>query len=81
MAGWYWGMAILAVMAWVALDVFTETLPWHLIDPTRPDRKKAGMVIISLLGGGLLTLYHELMLWVWMGIQHILGLDISEMGM
>lgn len=79
MADWYWGMAILAVMAWVALDAFTEFLPWHLIDPTRPDRRNVGIVIIAILGSGLLTLYHEIMLMVWSGIKHLLGLDISEM--
>ncbi len=79
MANWYWGLGLLAVMAWVAVDAFTELLPWHLIDPTRPGRRRTGTVIIVILASALLTLYQELMQWVWMGIKHLLLIDVSEM--
>jgi hypothetical protein len=76
---WQWLTAfiLMAVFTWVALDLLMDALPWSLLDKSRPGRRQIGFALIFGLGLGGYSLLSELLVFVWMGIKHVLLLDLE----
>jgi len=76
---WQWVAAFLlmALLTWVVLDLLADALPWSLLDKSYPGRRQIGFALIFGLGFGGYAFLSELLVFVWMGIKHVLLLDLE----
>ncbi len=78
MLGWIVAGALMIIFSWTALSFLFDNLPWKLIDKTRPGQKIFGIILMTLIGLGGMKFCVDLLKWVWIGLKHILFLDIEE---
>ena len=74
---WIVGGVLMLIFAWTALSLLVDSLPWKLVDKTRPGQKIFGIALMIVTGTIGLKVCQELLYWVWMGLKHILLLDIE----
>ncbi len=74
---WIVGGVLMIIFAWTALSLLVDSLPWKLIDKTKPGQKIFGIALMIVIGAMGLKICRELLYWVWGGLKHILLLDIG----
>ena len=73
---WTVGIVLMIFFCWLVLSAFTDIFPWKIIDPAQPIQKNLRNVMLAICGIGVLHLLVKFMSFVWMGLKHILLLDL-----
>ncbi len=74
---WIVGGILMIIFAWTALSLLVDSLPWKLVDKSRPGQKIFGIALMIFTGTAGLKACRELLFWVWIGLKHILLLDVD----
>jgi hypothetical protein len=74
---WITAFVLLALFSWVLLSLFWDIIPAPWINPDKPQKRIFGIVLLTVMSLLSYPLVREVMVWVWMGIRHILGLDLE----
>lgn len=77
MLSWAVGGVLMIIFSWTALSLLVDSLPWKLIDKTKPGQKIFGIALMIVSGAAGLKVCGHLMSWVWRGIKRILLVDID----
>lgn len=74
---WATAFVLLALFSWVLLSLLWDIVPTPWIKTDQPQKRIVGISL--LVGVGLLnySFASEVLEWVWMGIRHLLGLDLE----
>ena len=76
---WVVAGILLIIFTWVLMSMYIGNLPWKLLDTSKPGQKIFGVALIIIIGIAGLALFTELLNWVWVGIKHILLLDMEDL--
>ena len=74
---WVAGGVLFIFFTWTLMSLLIGKLPWKIIDITKPSQKKFGFAIIFTLGIAGLAIFTGILDWVWLGIKHILLIDME----
>lgn len=74
---WMTAIGLLILLAWVLLSFLWDVIPVPWRDTSQPQKRIVGVVLLVLIGGLNYSLAGEVLEWVWMGIRHLLGLDLE----
>jgi hypothetical protein len=74
---WTAAFVLLALFSWVLLSLFWDIVPAPWINPGKPQKRIIGIVLLFVMGLLSYSFTREVMVWVWMGIRHLLGLDLE----
>ena len=58
---WIVGGVLMIVFAWTALSLLVDSLPWKLVDKTRPGQKIFGIALMIVTGAIGLKVCDELL--------------------
>ena len=74
---WMTAFVLLVLFSWVFLSLFWNVVstPWHNL--ARPQKKIWGIISLVVIGLLSFSFASEVLGWVWMGIRHLLGLDLE----
>ena len=74
---WITALVLLAFFSWALLGLFWDVLPLSLVNSNEPQKRIFG--IAFLIVAGLLNYFfaRAVLEWVWVGLIHILGLDLE----
>ncbi len=76
---WVAALGLIALLVGVSLNLLFDNLPWNLIDKTRPGHKGIGIVLIIILAVVGAVLLNQLFPFIWMGVKHLLFLDLEDL--
>jgi hypothetical protein len=68
---------LLALFSWVLLSLLWDIVPtpWRNVD--KPQKRILGIVSLVVIGLLNFSFASGVLKWVWMGIRHLLGLDLE----
>ena len=70
---------LLALFSWVLLSLFWDIVPAPWIQADSPHKKAWGVLFLVVVGLLNYSFASHVMVWVWMGIRHFLGMDMEEL--
>ena len=76
---WVTAFILLVLFSWVLLSLLWDIVPAPWINSDKPQKKTFGIVLLAVIGLLNYSLASQVMVWVWMGIRHLLGLDLEEL--
>ena len=74
---WVTALVLMALFSWVLLSLLWDVVPAPWIHTEKPQNSFLGIVLLVVVGLLNYSFAREVMVWVWMGIRHLLGLDIE----
>ena len=74
---WVVASILLILFTWTLMSMFIGNLPWKLLDTSKHGQKIFGIALILIIGIAGLAIFTELFGWVWVGVKHILLLDME----
>ena len=74
---WIVAIILLAVFSWVFLGFFMDIIPVPFLSADNPRKRIIGVLTLGFTGVLGYSLSREVMVWVWMGLRHLLGLDME----
>ena len=74
---WIVAIILLAVFSWVLLGLFMDIIPVPFLSADNPRKRIIGVLTLGFTGVLGYSLSREVMVWVWMGLRHLLGLDME----
>jgi len=74
---WVAALGLMALLVGVSLNLLFDNLPWNLIDKTRPGHKEIGIAVIIVLAVAGAVLLNQLFPFIWIGVRHLLFLDLE----
>ncbi|NIQ03808.1 MAG: hypothetical protein GWM98_28565 [Nitrospinaceae bacterium] len=74
---WMVALALLAMFAWVLVGTIWDAIPIPGIPVEGPQKRKVGIALIIVLALVNYALAEKVLHWVWMGIRHVLFLDLE----
>ncbi len=74
---WITAFVLLALFSWVLLSLFWDIVPTPWTHPDRPQKRIKGIVLLVAIGLLNYSFASQVLVWVWMGIRHLLGLDLD----
>ena len=72
-------LVLMALFSWVLLSLFWDLVPAPWLNTDRPQKRTFGIVLLVVVGLLNYSFASEVLEWVWMGIRHLLGLDLQEL--
>lgn len=76
---WITAFVLMAFFSWVLLSLFWDLVPAPWLNTDRPQKRNFGIVLLVVVGLLNYSFASEVLEWVWMGIRHLLGLDLQEL--
>jgi len=76
---WITAFILLALFSWVLLSLLWDIVPAPWIHTDKPQKKTFGIALLVVIGLLNYSFASQVMVWVWMGIRHLLGLDLEEL--
>ena len=74
---WIVAIILLAVFSSVLLGLFMDIIPVPFLSADNPRKRIIGVLTLGFTGVLGYSLSREVMVWVWMGLRHLLGLDME----
>jgi hypothetical protein len=74
---WTIAFVLLVLFSWVLLSLLWDVVPSPWFNGDKPQERILGIVMLVVLGLFNYSFASEVLKWVWMGIRHILGLDLE----
>lgn len=74
---WMIALVLLALFAWVLLSLFWDVVPLPWLQADLPRKRVVGSALLFAVGLLNYSFAGEVLGWVWMGIRHLLGLDLE----
>ena len=74
---WITALILLAVFSWVLLGLFWDALPIPWINSDKPQKRIFGIALLIVAGLLNYSFARPVLGWVWMGLRHVLGLDLE----
>ena len=74
---WMTAFVLLALFSWVILSLFWDLVPTPWPNADQPQKRIFGIVSLVVIGLLNFSFASEVLEWVWMGIRHLLGLDLE----
>jgi len=75
---WLMAFILLALFSWTLLSLLWDIVPTPWINTNNPQKKRSGSIVLLVIFGLLnYSLTSEVLVWVWMGIRHLLGFDLE----
>ncbi len=76
---WITAFILLALFSWVLLGLLWDVLPIPGINSDNPQKRIFGIALLIVAGSLSYALARPVLGWVWMGLRHVLGLDLEEL--
>lgn len=74
---WIIALLLLAVFAWVLMGLVLDIVPTPGIRADEPRKKMMGYALLAVTGLVSYSVSKEVLVWVWRGLRHVLGLDLE----
>ncbi len=74
---WIIAFILLALFSWVLLGLFWDVLPIPGINSDNPQKRIFGIALLIVAGLLNYSFARPVLGWVWMGLRHVLGLDLE----
>ena len=74
---WMTAFVLLALFSWVLLSLLWDVVPTPWLSEDKPQKRIWGIVLLVVIGLLNYSLASEVLGWVWMGVRHLLGLDLE----
>jgi hypothetical protein len=74
---WITAFVLLALFSWVLLSLLWDVVPAPRLNTDKPQSRLFGVILLVVIGLSMYPLASEVLRWVWMGIRHLLGLDLE----
>ncbi len=74
---WITALILLAFFSWVLLGLFWDALPIPGVNSDKPQKRIFGIALLIIAGLLNYLFARSVLGWVWMGLRHILGLDLE----
>lgn len=74
---WIAALVLLSLFSWVLLSMFWDIVPAPWINTDKPQSRVLGIVLLVVIGLLNYSFASQVLVWVWMGIRHMLGLDLE----
>ena len=74
---WMTAFFLLVLFAWVLLSLLWDVVPAPWLNTDKPQKRIFGIALLSVMGLLSYSFTREVIVWVWMGIRHLLGLDLE----
>lgn len=74
---WLTAIFLLALFSWVLLSLLWDLVPTPWLKGDKPQKRIWGIVSLVVIGLLNFSLASEVLNWVWMGVRHLLGLDLE----
>ena len=68
---------LLILFAWVLLSVLWDVVPTPWFNTDKPQKRIFGIALLVVIGLLNYSFASEVLRWVWMGIRHLLGIDLE----
>lgn len=76
---WITAFGLMGVFSWVLLGMFWNLVPTPWNQSGGLEKKLIAMGMTLLVGSLSLFLTRPVLSWVWLGLKHVLGLDMEGM--
>jgi hypothetical protein len=76
---WMTAFFLLILFAWVLLSVLWDVVPASWLNTDKPQKRIFGIALLVVIGLLNYSFASEVLRWVWMGIRHLLGIDLEEL--
>ncbi len=74
---WMTAFVLLVLFAWVLLSLLWDVVPAPWLNTDKPQKRMIGVVLLVVIGLLNYSFASEVLRWVWMGIRHLLGIDLE----
>jgi len=74
---WMAAFVLLALFSWVLLSFLWDVVPAPWFNADQPQKRIWGIILLVVIGLLNYSFASEVLVWVWMGLQHFLGLDME----
>jgi hypothetical protein len=74
---WTTAFILLALFSWVLLSLLWEIVPTPWANTDKPQKRVMGITLLVVIGLLNYSFASEVLRWVWMGIRHLMGLDLE----
>lgn len=74
---WTTAFILLALFSWVLLSLLWEIVPTPWANTDKPQKRVTGITLLVVIGLLNYSFASEVLIWVWMGIRHLIGLDLE----
>lgn len=76
---WITAFVLLILFSWVLLSLLWDIVPAPWINADKPRDRVGGIVLLVVMGLLNYSFASHVLVWVWMGLRHLLGLDLEGM--
>ena len=76
---WFTAFFLLILFAWVLLSLLWDIVPAPWLNTDKPQKRIFGIVVLVVIGLLNYSFASEVLRWVWMGIRHLLGIDLERL--
>jgi len=74
---WIIAFSLLALFSWVLLSLFWDIVPAPWVQTDKPQSRTWGILLLVVVGLLNYSFARHVLVWVWMGIRHLLGLGLE----
>lgn len=74
---WTTAFVLLAIFSWVLLSLLWDVIPTPWLKADKPQKRIYGISLLIVVGLLNYSFASDVLVWVWMGIEHLLGLDLE----
>jgi len=74
---WMTAFFLLILFAWVLLSLLWDVVPTPWLNTDKPQKRIFGIALLVMFGLLNYSFASEVLRWVWMGIRHLLGIDLE----
>lgn len=74
---WITALVLLALFSWVLLSLLWDVVPAPWVNTDRPQSRVSGIALLVVIGLLNYSFASRVLVWVWMGIRHLLGFDLE----
>lgn len=74
---WITAFVLLALFSWVLLSLLWDIVPTPWVHADKSQNRVWGIVLLVVIGLLNYSFASQVLVWVWMGIRHLLGFDLE----
>lgn len=74
---WMTAFILLVLFTWVLLSLLWDVVPAPWLNTDKPQKRMIGIILLVVIGLLSYSFASEVLGWVWMGIRHLLGIDLE----
>ena len=74
---WITAFVLLALFSWVLLSLLWDIVPAPWVHANKSQDRILGIVLLVVIGLLNYSFASHVLVWVWMGVRHLLGFDLE----